>query len=330
MKRDRLAALILPLALAACGGGAGPAGVVIPQDVRDEPASAGSDVSVANYASFAAPAARLVLGATGDSLTGVFAAGRESPAGLSGTRPHGLLPRALAQAAASLSRERPQATSTQTQACDVFGTMTAMVDDVDGNQRLSAGDAMTVTVDHCVVVAGDPPLSGTFSLTVNAVELDGNLHPTAIDASGRFDAFTIGSVASLNGAFRLWYRQDTATSQRLRLSFKDVDSAVLDQSARYNVDVVATTSAAGGSYAIDGALGLGGQTYKIVQGPAPFGVPASGNVPNAGTLDLKDAAGDAMRLTAKANELVGIGFVPAGSQAQTAALADQLWSSLAP
>ena len=331
MKHLRLIPLVVPLALVACGGGggSGTAGVVIPEGVRDLPASTGSNISADNYASFATPAARLVLGASGSSLVGMLAAGRESPAALAGDARRGLLARALAQGAATLGRERPQATGTQTQACDVSGTMTVSADDADTNQRLSAGDSVFVSVNQCTFVAGDPPLNGTFSMFVNAVELDGNLDPTAIDTNGDFAGFTVGSVASLDGAFHLWYRQDSATSERMRLSFDRVNSTVAGQTARYNVDMVATASATGASYAIDGSIDLDGETYKVVQGP-PFTVPAGSALPSVGALDLKDAVGDTMRLEARAGNLAGVGFVPAGSGTPMVSLPDQPWSSLAP
>ena len=58
MKHLRLIPLVVPLALVACGGGggSGTAGVVIPEGVRDLPASTGSNISADNYASFATPA----------------------------------------------------------------------------------------------------------------------------------------------------------------------------------------------------------------------------------------------------------------------------------
>lgn len=330
-------ALGAALLVTACGGGGGdapPPRVEVPAGVRSVAASAGSDLNAGNFQASAGTLARVVMGATGNSLVGDGIAGsREQPlaAATSAARWLGGWQSWVSMAsrgmAPSSTRERPAATGTVTEPCPAGGTLTVFVDDADNNAKLSAGDRLGFTAANCRFDTVTPPANGSFELTVNVVELDANDEPTAIDASGRFVAFGIGTVASLDGSFRLWSRPESATSERMRISYGNVTATRLNETVVYNVDIYAVVTATGGAYAVDGGLGIGGQVYSVVQGDV-FAVNAAG-VPSSGSLRLRDAAGDAVLLRARSAVKVDFDFTPAGSVVPTLQWLDRDWSEFA-
>jgi hypothetical protein len=322
--------------LTACGGGGGGGSaptVEIPQGTRSVAASSGSDVSQSNYTNFAGTSARVVMSVTGNAvLGGAVGSSREAPQSATSVAVnaargvHAAMQRAASLLGAGTARETAQAVNSDTAACDFGGTMTITVNDANNDQKASAGDTLGVSFNQCVLASGMAAANGSFSVTINAVVLDASSDPVALDLSGSFNALRVGNFASLSGGFHVWSQTDSATSERMRLSFSGAVSTLGSESVVYNVDVVAQSTPGFTTYAIDGGIGVSGQTYSVVQ-DTPFTVQAGVDYPTAGALRVKDAAGDALVLTARSDGTVDFAFWPAGSQAPAATWLLQPWSS---
>lgn len=302
-RRHSLAALLAAAALCACGGGGDdtPVTVQVPQGLRSVAASAGADLDEANYAALSAPLVRALLAAAAGDLLEVTQA-REQPqaatgaawAGSAGT-PVRLLRDALHRSARALAREQPLAA--ETLACAGGGTMTVDVADVDADEKLSRGDTLAVSLAGCVAEAGLPPADGGLAVAVNVVELDGNQSPTAVDLSVRIDQLAIAGLGTMDGGLRLWSKPDAAGGERLRISFQALNVAEAGQTVVYDFDLHGLAGAAGMRFDLSGGIGVGGQTYAVV--PVAAFSQADGQPPASGAADLRDAAGDAARLTAR-------------------------------
>lgn len=330
----RPATPLLPLAavgaalLAGCGGGGGDAGVTVPTGTRDATASAGADVTAANFDTLAAPLVRAVLNAASDSLLDVTGSARERPAQRSGSAAMGTLGsagravRVALDAAARPAREQRAATSSETIPC-VSGSLLLTLDDADNNQALSAGDTITVVAETCVAEAGLPPASGQFSMTVNAAELDRQNIPTAIDVSARFTDFSVAGFGTLNGSFRLWSKTQGA-GEDLRVSYRGARVSESAGTVVYDMDVAGSVDAAGGRFSLSGGLGVGGQTY-VLQTSQPF-VYTNGEPPASGAVRMRDGAGDAAQLAAVSASALDLSFFVAGSGTASVVRSGLLWT----
>jgi hypothetical protein len=335
LKSNRIVAgsLLLSLGLAACGGGGGgdsaPSGVSVPTAVRSGSASASSDLTAANASGFAGSMARAVMSGADGSVPGV-SAGRESPLtrGGSGVLSQGRLAfvfGSAARAAAGNGREQAQATSTQTVACPLGGSMTITLNDADGNQKLSAGDSANIQFNACVAEAGKPAATGTLAFTLNAVELDAQQEPSALDASITLTAFAENGFGSMSGSFRVWFKQESSTSTRERISYLGTAVAESGQTLAYSFDVYgASTSSGSGSFDINGAVTVGGQTYAVTSTVFGHG---NGTLPDVGALTIRDAAGDAVIVRARSTTTFDLEFQPVGAAAPTVLAGGLLWSN---
>jgi hypothetical protein len=314
---------VLTLTLVACGGGGGggSAAVVVPSTVRSGTASAGSDVSAANAAGFAGVMARAVMSAADDSVPGVSAA-REAPQ--SRTIGAALSGRWLRFAVASAAREQALAVTSQTLACDFGGSVTVTVNDADGNQKLSGGDSASFMFDACIIEMGSPPVTGSLSFTVNAVELDANQQPTALDASLTLAGFTELGFGSLSGSFRIWYRPEGGAT-RQRLSYLATSVVEPGQVLTYDHDVYGLYGSTGSSFDVNGALTVDGNGYAVST-PTVFSS-AAGALPGSGVLTLRDAAGDAVILRARSATTFDLEFQSVGAGTPTPVLTNQAWDS---
>ena len=313
---------VLALAVVACGGGGdgGSAAVVVPSAVRSGTASAGSDVNAGNAASFAGVMARAVMSGADDSVPGVSAA-REAPQ--SHTIGAALSGRWLRFAVASAAREQALAVTSQTLACDFGGSVTLSVNDADDNQKLSAGDSATFLFSACVIEMGLPAVTGSLAFTVNAIELDANQQPTALDASLTLAGFTELGFGSLSGSFRIWYRPEGGAT-RQRLSYLATSVIEQGQALTYDHDVYGLYGSAGASFDVNGALTVGGNVYAVST-PTVFSS-AAGALPGSGVLTLRDAAGDAVILRARSATAFDIEFQAAGAATSTVVSPGLLWN----
>lgn len=319
--RDLSAALAAACVLTACGGGGddAPAGVSVPQGVRTVSASASADINAGNYASFSGPLARAVMQAAEGSSATVAGGSRESLA-LAG------LARGALQAVAP-DRERALAVTSSTLACTYGGSMTVTFDDADNNQQVSRGDVLTVALSGCVEEPGGAPGSGSMTMTINAIEVDAAGEPTAMDVSISVSGFADDGWGGMSGSFRLWMKQEGATSTRMRVSYQAVTVVDGNTTVVYDFDEYGVFSDSGsGSFDLQGGLRIGGQTYAVVGGNV-FGH-SSGSNPSSGTVSLRDAAGDQLVLRAISSTTVDLEFYAAGATTPSATLTGVTWSSL--
>lgn len=339
--RSRPGLVVLPalaLALAGCGGGGGEdPRIQISTAPRVVAASAGADVTLANYTAQAAPMARAVLGATGNPALGAVGAGRDSPANAISVAARAPLFTAMATRTAvshfvgAAGRKTVAAVQTRTAACPVSGTTTITANDANNNGKLDGGDSISISFSNCVIDNLTPPANGALSLQVLKSELDAQDIPTALSLAGSFTQLSVGTVARLDGNFTLTMTGCTPSGDcaLMRQSYTDVNSVVGPEALVYRMDALVSTTTGTVAYELSGAIGWGGQVYALVPvagqrltlGPADA-------TPTAGSLWLRDGAGDGLKLTARPGGLVDFGFYTAGNDTTPAGTwLGRTWSS---
>ncbi len=310
----RWAALSALLALAACGGGGGSddaAGVQVPQGVRSGTASAASNIDQGNVRSFAGPLARAVMSA-GDpkSVPGV-SNGRDTPQARS-QRAAMQGQRWLRLALAHLwPREQPLATTTRPLRCPFGGGLTLTLIDDDNNAKLSAGDRLAIVTVACRSELGQPASTGSLALAINAIELDGDDDPTALDVTITFSGFEEEGFGTLSGSVRLWFKDDGSGGERLRLSYSA--AAVTEQGDRvaYDFDISGNSAANGGDTVdFNGTFVLRDAGYAMTSTTLAFN--AGSNRPASGSVTLTDFLGNKVTLRARSDDRFDLIFKPRG------------------
>ena len=205
------------------------------------------------------------------------------------------------------------------------GKWTSTVDDSDNDGFPSRGDRISVEFDDCQVDSLALPTDGGFTFVIDDVDFDSGDNIIGLVVEGRYDELTVGSAASLDGAFVAWQTLDDAGIETYRFSYDDVQATTPDGSAIYNVDIEGEFAGSVNTYAIDGAITLGNQTFQIIQGPTWFRANQSA-IPSRGLIYLQDFEGDRLSMEASSNERLDFGFIPAGSTQPTFVLLDQRWS----
>lgn len=331
----RLAVLSFSLWLAACGGGggggdgAGSSAVQLPSGTRSLPASAGSDLSQANFSARGSATIEALLTSYGGNVLeqplaagGAAAASRVDPRAADATV-RWALRWALRRAAAAAARERPQAVHTETVACDRSGSVVVSWNDADNDELLSGGDTIAMQFNDCVFDAGTPAADGAANLAVNAVELDRNDAPVALDVSIAYRSFSVEGLGSLSGGARLW-SVPVAGGARTLLRYTAMRADFGTESVVLNFDVDSRLAGTALTTNLNGALTLSGQAYKLTQMlPFTSGIAAR---PESGTLRVADAAGDHVDITARGS-VVDLDFYPAGSSVPTAVQHGIPWAS---
>lgn len=331
--------LLVPLVaalVAGCGGGGGGNGssaVQVPTAVRSLPASAGSDVNEAGFVATGSAVVRSLLsGFGGTAFEQTLSAGRAAApaAAVDLRRPASLARWALAQAprpGAATGRESAQAVAQETRSCVTAaggaGSFTVIANDADNNQLLSRGDTISITFSACAFASGDPLANGDVTIGVNAIELDANEAPTALDLALTFEAFSIEGQGSLSGGARLW-AVSTGSGEHSLLRYTNLRATIGVDVTTLNIDLDQHLAGSIVSTAVNGAVTLSGQAYKLVQA-TPFTSTVTGR-PETGTLGVSDAAGDRLDLTARGS-VVDFDFTPFGSAAPTAFQHGLPWSS---
>lgn len=317
------------IVLSACGGGGGgDPTVTVPTGARAGTASAASDLTSANAGSFVGPLARIMIGAADGNVPGV-SGGRESPQSLSGgvAVSRGTLGFAATSAARALRRsglEQASAVTTETLACPYGGSITVTVNDADNDQELSAGDSASFVFNACVAEFGLPAASGSLGFTVNAVELDANDEPTALDASLTLTGFVENGFGSMSGAFRVWFKEESAGSLRQRVSYLATTVIENAQTLRYDFDTYGVVGISSGTFDVVGAVTIGGQTYTVTSDVLSHTL---GSLPASGTVRLRDAVGDAVLLRARTSTTFDLEFQANGAASATVLAAGLVWNS---
>lgn len=294
-----LACLILMASLMACGGGGDSRPTVsFPSGTRTGTASAGADMSVANFPTLSADAVEALLSTIGgdQALSQPLGAGQARAAALgrwAATR--------SATRLAGDSRAKAMAVlPPETLACSNYpsGYITLTAIDADNNAVLSAGDSATISFVNCIAPAGSPAIDGGFTMLFNVLELDSQQQPTAFDASVTMNALTVQGLGSLDGSARLWVAQ-VPGGERSFVRYIDMVSRTStsggEKVAVLNFDVdetVGTTTLS----RIDGSVQLGSDIYVIAQISA-FDTTAGD--PASGQLRITDVQGDRLLITAR-------------------------------
>jgi hypothetical protein len=308
------AALGVLATLGACGGGGGgdaaPSGVQIPQGTRSGTASAGAEINEGNVRSFAAPLARAVMSAGDSSLPGV-AGGRDTPQARSqrmATQGQRWTRLVLANLS---SREQPLSTTTRPLRCPFGGGLTLTLIDDDNNAKLSAGDRLQVVTVACRSELGQPASTGSLALTINAIELDGNDDPTALDVTITFSGFEEDGFGTLSGSVRLWFKDDGSGGERLRLSYSAAAVTGQGDSVAYDFDITGNSAANGGDTVdLNGTFVLRNAGYAMTSTTLAFN--AGSNHPASGSVTLTDFLGNKVTLRARSDDTFELEFRPRG------------------
>jgi hypothetical protein len=307
-------ALCALTALVACGGGGGggddaPRGVQIPQSTRSGTASANSEITAGNASGFAGPLARAVMSA-GDakSLPGV-SNGRDAPQSRA-VRVTAQGQRWTRLALAHLSsREQPLATTTRPLRCPLGGGLTITLVDDDNNGKFSAGDRVSIVTLGCRSEPGQPASSGAFGLTINAIELDGNDDPMALDVTITFSGFEEEGFGTLDGLVRLWFKEDGSGGERLRLSYSATAVTGQGDSVAYDFDITGNSGANGGDNVdLNGSFFFRDAGYAMTSTTLAFN--AGSNRPASGSVTLTDVLGNELTLRAKSDSAFELEFDP--------------------
>ena len=312
-KLRRWVALCVLATLAACGGGGddAPSGVQVPQGTRSGTATASSNITEANVASFAGPLARAVLRAGDADVLGISST-RDAPQargerlGLQGQRWVRLALGALAS-----SREQALATTTLPARC-LSGSIRVTLDDADNNGKLSAGDSLSVVAAGCVAEFGQPASTGALGLAINAIELDSNDDPTALDVTIVFSGFEEEGFGTLSGAVRLWFKDDATGGQRLRVSYSATSVSESGNGLGYDFDITGATlnnGNSGGSFDMNGNFVIGGAGYAMSSTTFAFN---AGSHPATGSVTLRDFLGNTVTLRSR-GDTFDIEFRPFGA-----------------
>jgi hypothetical protein len=264
-----------------------------------------------------------------DGNVPAIGSGREAPTALGGgaTVSRGTLGFAVDSAARTLrgnGLERALAVTTQTLACPYGGSIAVTVNDADNNNKLSAGDTASFVFNACVAEFGLPAANGSLAFTVNAVELDANDEPTALDASFTLSGFVENGFGSISGGFRVWFKEEGAASLRQRVSYLAATVVENAQTLTYDFDTYGLVGTTTGSFDVVGAVTIGGQTYTVTSDVFSHTL---GSLPASGTVRLRDAAGDAVILRARTSTTFDLEFLPNGASASTVLASGLAWNS---
>lgn len=296
-------AWLASLLLVACGGGGDSAPTVTFPQARTGTPSAAADLTAANADALSAESVRLLLTHALDGDTTSANADPSTVNAVSGSA----MRQVLARRAASGTRERAQAVVTISLDClSGTGSVTA---DLANSNVITAGDTFTATMNNCVLDNTLPAASGQFTMRWNIVEGSAS-DPVALDMTMTMNAFELSGLPSLTGSINLYARAFSDGTQRgftrynavravsggtVQILDWDLDEVLgLDRSIQLN---------------LSGNVQIGGQTYAVQQVTA-FRTPQASSTPTSGRLDLIDAQGDHVSITAS-DTLVLRDFLPA-------------------
>lgn len=306
-KLRRWAVLSMLAALVACGGGGGgddaPSGVQIPQGTRGGTPTASANLTESNFSGFAGPLARAVMSAGDNRVPGVSSA-REAP--LSRDPRTAWLGQRWARLALTHVSSRESAQLTRPVPC-LRGFLTVTLDDNDNNGKLSRGDRIAVTASACVSELGQPASNGAFSLAINAVELDGNDDPSALDVTIAFAGFEEEGFGTLSGAVRLWFREDASGDERFRVSYSATAVTEQGDSVAYDFDITSASDGSADDVDFNGIFVIDGAGYAMSSTTFRF---SGGTGPASGSVTLRDFLGNKVTLRARSDSAFELEFDP--------------------
>ncbi len=291
--------LLFAALLAACGGGGDSRPTVsFPSQTRVGTASAGADMTVANFPVLSGDAVEALLSTVGggEALSQPLGAGRARAAALGRWAATQSASRLAAGARARTMAVLPP----ETLMCSNYpsGYIVLSANDADNNGVLTAGDSATISFVNCIQPAGSPAIDGSFSLFFNVLELDSQQQPTAFDATVTMSALTVQGLGSLDGSARLWVAP-VPGGERSFVRYNDMVSRTSTPSGEkvavlnFDVDETVTTTTLS---RVDGSVQLGSDIYVIAQITA---FDTSSGDPASGQLRLTDVQGDRLVITAR-------------------------------
>lgn len=321
LPRHCLLALIAAATLAACGGGGGGSAPTVDfPTTRTGAASAGADMTTANFPTLSTRAVDSLLATVGGDLplSQPLSADRANAVSLGRWAA-----RRSAASIGSAARKQGLAVDSETFSCGVSGTLTVTVNDADNNNILTAGDSTSFVFIDCVET-GAPAIDGGFALVFNVLVLNSQQEPTAFDATVTMDALTVEGLGSLDGDARLWVAPVTG-GERSFVRYQRMASVTAGVTSVLDFDVDQTITSTTSTSRVDGNLQLGAQVYAVTQVSA---FDTSAGDPSSGRLRITDAQGDRLLITARGT-LVDREFFLAGNTSSTpdAALIGTPWSA---
>jgi hypothetical protein len=281
-----------------------PRGVQIPQGTRAGAASTDARVTQANARTLAAPLARAVMSAGSSEVPGV-SSDRASPQAHQSPQARATASaqrwtRFALEQAAPRAAERAQALTVTTSVltCPFGGALTLTLDDDDDNRKLSRGDRISIVTVNCRSELGQPASSGSLQLSINAIELDSDDDPTALDVTIAFDGLEEDGFGTIDGTVRLWFKEDAAGGETLRLSYSAATVTAQGSDVRYSFDITGGSSANGaGTADFNGSFTVDNETFLMSS--TTFSFEAGSNEPASGSVTLTDFVDN--KLTLRAN-----------------------------
>ncbi len=279
MKLRVWAAVAAVSGLAACGGGGGGGGGS--GGPSGGGSSTGSDISAANYLSFAGPIVRAASGR------------HEGVSTLS-----------------ELLNGRILSTN-----CAISGTRRFTVTDPDNNGQLSTGDSVTTVWENCVDTSGASPMTGQIKEDLMSLVRAGGGAITSYEYKTTFTDARPAGAGLLNGTLVATYTI-ASTSQVYKLDYQQL-SVVEPGRSRIVYDYTVDGEAGPGfsRLALKGTLSFDEQRYTFETDPQVPLQYAGNPTPSSGVLRISDAAGDSMRFSVLSASATTAEFVPAGQTA---------------
>lgn len=268
------AILATSLLLIGCGGGGG--GGATPASTGIPLASAAAPFTVAGFGAVAGPSAATVLAATSASsgLDSIASAGGNA---LLPSDAAGLAKWALGRFGST--RESAQAVETiPTEACPSGGTLSGSFNDADGNEDLSAGDAVTLNFSNCVLQVGQQAVNGSFTISVNSIAYIGQEISSASLTMSFSNFSSYGNT--LNGAATIAISGNSVSTTYTNFSSTrgSTPAVILNYTAAIN----------GNALSINGLITINNNTYTL---STPTGITFGTTYPISGILRVTDAAG---------------------------------------
>ena len=232
------------------------------------------------------------------------------------------------------------ATQSQTENCDGGGTLTASLNDLNGNQDLDSGDSATLQFSNCVELG--VTINGGMQL--NATQVSGNFDSDVYSATVAVTfnnlSVGVGSGASVTGSGKMTIGISATGANASQLtidapSFTESGSvggtSVSLSMTGYRLSVVTQTS--GGnvttSSSIDGSLStstLGSQQIQITT-LSPLTTVAGQSYPSSGQMLVKGGKGSQVMVTVQSGGMVQI-QLDADGDGSFETSTTQSWSSL--
>jgi hypothetical protein len=167
---------------------------------------------------------------------------------------------------------------------------------------------MSLIAYGCRLAPALPVLAGSFTVDITAAVDDGERPPATLEASGRFEGFSVGT-ARLSGAYRLKALPLADGQASLQVAYSSVTTTSHGRAVMYNATLSAVQQADGRlQYAMGGDVQVANQ-HLMLQQQQPFSNAGQGT-PLEGQLQLQDSVGNALVLSARPDGRVDFGFHP--------------------